>query len=267
MRTNDLEHHKKIAHVHGAAECQRSSSLLCDFCGKEFKCKSQLTAHFRTHTGERPHLCDICGRKFGRQYQLKRHKILVHANRVNSEENPSPDALFACAVCGKRLKSEAMLAAHSRIHSGDKPHRCSICLRSFQRATCLKQHHVRVHLRVRVNEAPHAIGRRRSSASAKEFPCPICGKVFKFKSLLASHSLTHSEVRPYGYSQFKGELKRQLHKQAFLLLIFFFFFTLFIWVFRVLHTNNILTNLTYQYISMTHIYTKENKTEMEEGTG
>ncbi|KAM8731600.1 zinc finger X-chromosomal protein-like [Acanthopagrus schlegelii] len=211
MRTNDLEHHKKIAHVHGAAESQRSSSLLCDFCGKEFKCKSQLAVHFQTHTGERPHLCDICGRKFGRQYQLKRHKILVHANRVNSEENLSPDAPFACAICGKRLKSEAMLAAHSRIHSGDKPHRCSICLRSFQRATCLKQHHVRVHLRVRVNEAPHAIGRRKSSASAKEFPCPICGKVFKFKSLLASHSLTHSEVRPYDCDFCSRSFRRLSH--------------------------------------------------------
>lgn len=211
MRTNDLEHHKKIVHVDGGAEPQRPSSLLCDLCGKEFKCKSQLAVHFQSHTGERPHLCDICGRKFARQYQLKRHKILVHANRVSGEENLPPDAPFACDICGKRLKSEALLATHARIHSGDKPHRCSICLRSFQRATCLKQHHLRVHLRVRVHNTPHAIARRRSSVAAKVFPCSICGKVFKFRSLLASHSLIHSEVRPYSCDFCSRSFRRLSH--------------------------------------------------------
>uniref|UniRef100_A0A668TBE3 C2H2-type domain-containing protein n=1 Tax=Oreochromis aureus TaxID=47969 RepID=A0A668TBE3_OREAU len=170
MRANDLEHHKKVVHVDGAAEPPRPSSLLCDFCGKEFKCRSQL-------------------------YQLKRHKVLVHSNQVNGEDSPS-DAPFACGVCGKRLKSEALLTAHARIHTGDKPHRCGVCLRSFQRAACLKQHQVRVHLRVRAGDA--GAGHRRSTAtSEKAFPCPVCSKVFKFRSLLASHSTIHSDARPF----------------------------------------------------------------------
>ncbi|XP_028288871.1 zinc finger protein 2-like [Parambassis ranga] len=209
MRTNDLEHHKKIVHIDGAAEPQQPSSLLCDFCGKEFKCRSQLTIHFQTHTGERPHLCDICGRKFSRQYQLKRHKILVHANRVNGEENPPSDTPFACSVCGKRLKSEALLAAHSRIHTGDKPHRCSICLRSFQRATCLKQHHIRVHLNIKSNDV-HA-GKRRRSSAEKVFPCSVCSKVFKFRSLLASHSMIHSETRPFACDFCSRSFRRLSH--------------------------------------------------------
>ncbi|XP_071340347.1 zinc finger protein ZFP2-like [Trachinotus anak] len=225
MRTNDLEHHKRIVHVEGAAEPPRPSSLLCDLCGKEFRCRSQLAVHFQTHTGERPHLCDICGRKFGRQYQLKRHKVLVHAHQVSGEENqvsgeenqvsgeesPPPDRLFACSVCGKRLKSEALLAAHSRIHTGDKPHRCGICLRTFQRATCLKQHHLRVHLKVRVNDVQHATGRRKSATPAKMFPCPICSKVFKFKSLLASHSTVHSEARPHACDLCSRSFRRLSH--------------------------------------------------------
>ncbi|XP_054479132.1 zinc finger protein 497-like [Anoplopoma fimbria] len=211
MRTNDLEHHKKIAHADGAADSQPPSSLLCDLCGKEFKCRSQLAVHFQTHTGERPHLCDVCGRKFGRQYQLKRHKILVHANQSDGEENPPPSSPFACAVCGKRLKSEALLSAHSRIHSGDKPHRCGVCLRGFQRATCLKQHHLRVHLRVKVNEASRAARRRRGAAPVKAFPCLICCKVFRFKSLLASHSLIHSDNRPYGCDFCSRSFRRLSH--------------------------------------------------------
>ncbi|XP_023249873.1 endothelial zinc finger protein induced by tumor necrosis factor alpha-like [Seriola lalandi dorsalis] len=211
MRTNDLEHHKKIVHVEGSAEAPRPSSLLCDFCGKEFRCRSQLAVHFQTHTGERPHLCDICGRKFGRQYQLKRHKILVHANQMNGEESPPLDAPFACGVCGRRLKSEALLAAHSRIHSGDKPHRCGVCMRTFQRATCLKQHHLRVHLKVKVNDAQRAAGRRKSAAPAKMFPCPVCSKVFKFKSLLASHSMIHSEARPHACDFCSRRFRRLSH--------------------------------------------------------
>ncbi|XP_039859788.1 endothelial zinc finger protein induced by tumor necrosis factor alpha-like [Simochromis diagramma] len=209
MRANDLEHHKKVVHVDGTAEPPRPSSLLCDFCGKEFKCRSQLAVHFQTHTGERPHLCDICGRKFARQYQLKRHKVLVHSNHVNGEDSP-PDAPFACGVCGKRLKSEALLTAHARIHTGDKPHRCGVCLRSFQRATCLKQHQVRVHLRVRAGDA--SASRRRSTAtSEKAFPCTVCSKVFKFRSLLASHSTIHSDARPFACDFCSRRFRRLSH--------------------------------------------------------
>uniref|UniRef100_G3N875 C2H2-type domain-containing protein n=1 Tax=Gasterosteus aculeatus TaxID=69293 RepID=G3N875_GASAC len=211
MRTNDLEHHKKVAHVRGAAESTPPSSLLCDLCGKEFKCRSQLAVHFQTHTGERPHLCDICGRKFGRQYQLKRHKALVHAKQSEGDEAPPPDGVLACSVCGKRLKSEALLAAHARIHSGNKPHRCGICLRAFQRATCLKQHHLRIHddrpygcdfcsrsfrrlshLK-RHREVVHANGER----PPQTFVCHICGKDKKCRSQLARHVIIHSGERPF----------------------------------------------------------------------
>uniref|UniRef100_A0A3Q3FUF0 C2H2-type domain-containing protein n=2 Tax=Kryptolebias marmoratus TaxID=37003 RepID=A0A3Q3FUF0_KRYMA len=211
MRVNDLEHHKKVAHQSGAANPQQPASLLCDLCGKEFKCRSQLVIHFQMHTGERPHLCDICGRKFARQYQLKRHKILLHANLNDGEERPLVDGTFACGVCGKRLKSEALLTAHAQTHTGDKPHRCNICLRGFQRAACLKQHHARVHLRARAGEASHAAARRKSAATLSAFPCPICGRVFRFRSLLASHTLVHSDVRPFSCDFCSRSFRRHSH--------------------------------------------------------
>lgn len=214
MRTNDLEHHKKMVHSNGSADSPQPSSLLCDFCGKEFKCRSQLAVHLQTHTGERPHLCDICGRKFARQYQLKRHKLLVHANGANGPGSELLDLPFSCGVCGKRLYSEELLAAHTRTHTAERPHRCTLCLRSFQRATCLKQHHVRVHLKVQSHEARHRAGRRRSAAldnDDKVFPCSVCGKVFRFRSLLVSHSLIHSEIRPFACDFCSRSFRRHSH--------------------------------------------------------
>lgn len=219
MRANDLEHHRKAVHASGAARPRRPASLLCDLCGKEFKCRSQLAVHFQTHTGERPHLCDICGRKFARQYQLKRHKVLLHPERLAGapgglagEPGPPPDdAPFSCAVCGKRLKSEALLSAHARLHQGDGLHRCGVCLRGFRRPGYLRQHQLRVHLRGKAGEVPHAARRRRSSATLSAFPCAVCGKVFRFRSLLASHALTHSDARPFACDLCSRGFRRLSH--------------------------------------------------------
>uniref|UniRef100_A0A1A8F8Y8 C2H2-type domain-containing protein n=2 Tax=Nothobranchius korthausae TaxID=1143690 RepID=A0A1A8F8Y8_9TELE len=208
MRTNDLEHHRKVVHASGDAEAQRPASLLCDHCGKEFKCRSQLAIHFQTHTGERPHLCDICGRKFSRPYQLQRHKVLLH---VDGEDNSSLDGSFACSVCGKRLKSDSQLAAHARVHMSDKPHRCSICLRGFHRAAWLKQHHARVHLKAKPEEALLTSSRRRSAAGLSSFPCPACSKLFRFRSMLASHMLIHSDVRPFACDFCSRSFRRHSH--------------------------------------------------------
>ncbi|XP_023182432.1 endothelial zinc finger protein induced by tumor necrosis factor alpha-like [Xiphophorus maculatus] len=213
MRSNDLQHHTNVAHSSGAAPPLRPASLLCHLCGKEFKCRSQLAVHFQTHTGERPHLCDICGRKFARQYQLKRHKVLLHPSRSTAEPSPPPDAVpdpaFSCGVCGRRLKSEMQLTEHARIHVGDNLHRCSVCLRGFQRPGYLRQHHLRVHLRAAAGDAPG--GSRRRGASPSSFPCTACGKTFRFRSLLASHALVHGDVRPFACDFCSRSFRRLSH--------------------------------------------------------
>ncbi|XP_061615125.1 zinc finger protein ZFP2-like [Phyllopteryx taeniolatus] len=194
MRTNDLEHHKTTVHGDdgedgGGGARRRSGSLLCHFCGKELKFRSQLVAHLQTHTDERPHLCDVCGRKFCRRYQLERHKLLLHADGAHAV---TAGGSLPCDVCGKRLKTEALLAAHSRVHSGDKPFRCGLCLRRFVRVACLRQHHARVHLK----EGGRA-SRSASPRAPKAFPCATCGKEFKFQSLLNNHAAVHSDERPH----------------------------------------------------------------------
>lgn len=203
MRTSDLEHHRRMVHQEGAEEGAgdeeeapppSSSSLLCHLCGRKLRCRSQLAAHLQAHSGERPYLCDTCGRKFARRYQLRRHTVLVHAGGRGGEENRPPDAStpqFPCPTCGRRFKSESLLASHTRLHSNER-----VRHRQQQRAA---------------GPRPLTSATVRHGRSPAPFPCLICNKVFRFRSLLASHALVHSELRPHACDLCPRRFRRAAH--------------------------------------------------------
>jgi len=75
----------------------------CKQCGKEFYKHSKLTQHMKTHSPEAHYKypCDICGKKFTRPQHVTRHKLL---------------------------------------HTGERPHACPTCDKSFAREDKLKIH-------------------------------------------------------------------------------------------------------------------------------
>lgn len=94
-----------------------------------------------------------------------------------SEESPKK---YVCDVCLVASFSKSFsLKRHKMIHSGERPHKCEQCPKSFVQKTDLKRH-----------ETTHS--------DKKSFSCyvPGCGKKFKTKKNLSSHEHVHINVRP-----------------------------------------------------------------------
>ena len=83
-----------------------------------------------------------------------------------------------CTVCERTFTSPSKLKEHFRIHTGEEPFSCDTCGATFK-----NKNHLTCHERIHTG--------------AKPFVCGICGNAFAQSSTLSRHMLAHSDVRPY----------------------------------------------------------------------
>ncbi|XP_029957313.1 early growth response protein 1-like [Salarias fasciatus] len=97
----------------------------------------------KTPPHERPYACpaDGCDRRFSRSDELTRHV------RVHTGQKP-----FQCRICMRSFSRSDHLTTHIRTHTGEKPFACGECGRKFARSDERKRH-AKIHQRQRERRA------------------------------------------------------------------------------------------------------------------
>ncbi|XP_071097754.1 zinc finger protein 93-like [Haliotis cracherodii] len=173
---NDATFHIKEKHVFDEEEAKhsgkrkrkpdikinkKSSSHMCNICGKQLLNIKTLKSHMTTHSTGDGHTCKICNRKFSHIRYLKKH-----------EKTHTKDKPYSCEICGQRFKLKESVPKHMVLHGGVKPHKCDVCHKEFHLEEQMKKH-------------------RQIHTDERKFICELCGKRFRTQGSMKSHKDTH----------------------------------------------------------------------------
>ncbi|XP_050078297.1 zinc finger protein 845-like [Anopheles maculipalpis] len=170
---------------------QQKKHFLCTYCDKRWISQSALTAHLRTHTGERPYGCRYCIKRFKTLSALDLHE------RRHSGTKP-----YSCPICDKRFTESSNLKVHMRRHTNEKSHVCTVCNRAFARVFLLQ-----LHMRTHTGEKPYECdlcerkfsqqcdltAHRRIHTGERPYACHVCGKGFTKSNAVAQHLKIHQK--------------------------------------------------------------------------
>ena len=182
-------------------------------CPRRYKSFSALSKHIRDfHCQIKPHKCDQCSYRFNQKSELTVHQ-LTHTKEKRHQ----------CYQCGQRFSQSSGLGKHLRCHmrEGAKSFQCQVsgCRKSYSEASSLFRHHRNKHAAgntgISTETASVSGGRGtlpENTDSApfeqpafpsfcdrrpKSYPCTQCNKVFRFRSLLLNHQVSHSSERAH----------------------------------------------------------------------
>jgi len=151
-------------HKEGHAGTRRpKEKVVCAHCGGTYD-KKQYIHHLRRKHGEERIECQICQTVFKHHKTYELHVKEVHApaevtcDHCGKQFNPkrfkhhmrvahTPDHLkrHVCGICGKGFQSKASHRDHMNVHSGERPHACLFCPKTFKDSNNRNKHYREAH--------------------------------------------------------------------------------------------------------------------------
>jgi len=141
--------------------------------------------------------CCECRKVFSTSSAMRYHQRVVH----------SGDKPFKCDLCEKAFNRKDTLESHLASHSDLKPFMCSVCGKQFGRRH-IRDTHERRHKGEKKYPCTRCSKRFMSSQQLKNhirvhtgekpFSCEHCGRLFAVKHQLVTHLRIHTGERPYG---------------------------------------------------------------------
>lgn len=174
----------------GAAE----NALYCLECGKAFDKESYLYQHRSQHFMLNRVPCEVCGKSFLEGAMMERH--------LETHKVPK----FDCPTCRRTFRSAVSLRRHEKAHKRFK-HRCQVCGVLLSTALSLEIHKCTRHnssenqflcsFCQKECDRPDKLRKHMTAKHGGEtggerlFPCPICGRQFRWKHSLKDHVALH----------------------------------------------------------------------------
>lgn len=125
------QHHHHHHHPHLHHQHLDESDNICELCGDVYETKTQLEQHVRTdHLEFTP---DPGGRD---------EMLLSPKRRLPGKRSRRAGLHLTCPQCGRMFNHRNSLVYHLRSHSGERPHQCEVCGKSFFAASALKVSYV-----------------------------------------------------------------------------------------------------------------------------
>lgn len=154
-------------------------AITCDICKNEFRKTASLRYHLENVHGQNKsegELCQICGDIFKSSATLRQHVRLLHT---------LADRRFECTECDSKFRRQYKLNLHIKtvhLKSAAEPspkHECTICKKEYSTRQGLEWHMAQIH----------------DKGKPGRLVCNVCGKSFKWRSMLIKHQLAHGGKR------------------------------------------------------------------------